>query len=84
MIELVFCQTRLNLRTLKRIKPEGKTPLERPWSGWENNIRIGLTKIGWELLDWLWLGYSGGSCEHGNEPSGSIKSEEFLDQLSNY
>jgi hypothetical protein len=23
-----------------------------------------------------------GSCEHGNEPSGSIKGGEFLDQLS--
>jgi hypothetical protein len=23
-----------------------------------------------------------GSCEHGNEPSGSIKCEEFLDYLS--
>jgi len=25
-----------------------------------------------------------GSCEHGNEPSGSIKSGEFLDQLNDY
>jgi hypothetical protein len=25
-----------------------------------------------------------GSFEYGNEPSGSIKGEEFLDQLSNY
>jgi hypothetical protein len=25
-----------------------------------------------------------GSFEHGNEPLGSIKSEEFLDHLSNY
>jgi len=24
------------------------------------------------------------SCEHGNEPSGSIKGAKFLDQLSNY
>jgi hypothetical protein len=23
-----------------------------------------------------------GSCEHGNEPSGSIKGREFLDQLN--
>jgi len=23
-----------------------------------------------------------GSCEHGNEPSGSVKDVEFLDQLS--
>jgi hypothetical protein len=25
-----------------------------------------------------------GSCEHGNEPFGSIKGRELLDQLSNY
>jgi hypothetical protein len=25
-----------------------------------------------------------GSCEHGNEPSVSIKGREFLDQLSDY
>jgi hypothetical protein len=25
-----------------------------------------------------------GCCEHGNEPPGSIKGEEFLDQLSDY
>jgi hypothetical protein len=25
-----------------------------------------------------------GSCEYGNEPCGSVKDEEFLDQLSDY
>jgi hypothetical protein len=25
-----------------------------------------------------------GSCEHGNEPSGFIKGEEFLDQLRDH
>jgi len=25
-----------------------------------------------------------GSCEHGNETSGSVKGREFLDYLSNY
>jgi hypothetical protein len=25
-----------------------------------------------------------GSCGHSNDPSGSIKGQEFLDQLSNY
>jgi hypothetical protein len=24
-----------------------------------------------------------GSCEHGNEPAGSLKDEEFLDHLNN-
>ena len=28
-------------------------------------------------------GQMAGFCEHGNEPSGSIKFGEFLDQLSN-
>jgi hypothetical protein len=31
---------------------------------------------GWETV--------AGSCEHSNEPSGSIKGGEFLDQVSNY
>jgi len=26
----------------------------------------------------------GGSCEHGNEPSGSLKGTKFLDYLSDY
>jgi hypothetical protein len=25
-----------------------------------------------------------GSCEHGNEPLGSVKDGKFLDQLNNY
>jgi hypothetical protein len=29
-------------------------------------------------------GISGGCCEHGDEPSGSIKVGEFLDQVSAY
>jgi hypothetical protein len=36
---------------------------------------------------WIRLGTSGrkgGSCEHGNEPLGSIKGGEFLDWLSDY
>jgi hypothetical protein len=34
----------------------------------------------WNGLIWLGIGASGGLlCEHGNEPSGSIKDGEFLD-----
>jgi hypothetical protein len=51
--------------------------------------------MGWILLRRYVRGYGLGSagsgqdpdagfCEHGNEPSGSIKCEEFLDQLSDY
>ena len=27
-------------------KPEGKRPLGRPWSRWENNIKMDLQKVG--------------------------------------
>jgi hypothetical protein len=33
-------------------------------------------------LDWIHLAQYGGSCEHSNEPSGSIKDREFLNQTS--
>jgi hypothetical protein len=33
---------------------------------------------------WLRIGKSGGLCEHGNEPLGSIKGGEFREQLSEY
>jgi hypothetical protein len=36
-------------------------------------------RMGWYGLDW-----SGGSCEHGNEPSGSIKCWEFVEWLRNW
>jgi hypothetical protein len=32
-------------------KAEGKRPLERPRRRWEDNIRIDLTEIGWEIVD---------------------------------
>jgi hypothetical protein len=33
----------------------------------------------WTGFNWLRLGPVAGSCEHGNEPSGSIKGGAFLD-----
>jgi hypothetical protein len=39
-------------------------------------VRVGLI--------WLRIGSSGGSCEHGNEPSGSINCWEVLDWLHNW
>jgi hypothetical protein len=51
------------------------------------NIRMGLKEIGWRCgLDSTGAGYGpvAGSCEYGNEPSGSIKGGEFLDWLSDY
>jgi hypothetical protein len=49
----------------------------------EDKIRMHLMEIGWEGVDWMHLAKDGGKwrgcCEHGNEPSGSIKGGEFLD-----
>jgi hypothetical protein len=64
-------------------KPEGKRPLGRPRLRWEDNIRMDLQELGClgSGLDWAGSGYRqvAGSCERGNEPSGSIKCGEFLD-----
>jgi hypothetical protein len=58
-------------------KPEGKRPLGRPRRRWVENIKIDLREIGWGDMDWIDLTQGKGSvessCEHGNEPSSSIK-----------
>ena len=36
------------------------------------------------VLIWLRTGTGGGACECRNEPSGSVKCEEFLDSLRTY
>ena len=64
-------------------KPEGKRPLGRPRSTWEDYIKKDLQNVGR-------VGYGldragsrhvqvAGACECGNEPPGSIKCGEFLD-----
>jgi hypothetical protein len=67
-------------------KPEGKGPLGRPRHRWVDNIKIDLREDGmvWIGLIWLKIGTSGGSCEHGNEPSGSIKCCDVLELLHNW
>ena len=66
-------------------KPEGKRPLERPRRRWEDNIRMDLQEVGLVYENWIGLaeekGQVSGACECGEEPSGSIKRGEFLDQL---
>jgi hypothetical protein len=52
----------------------------RPRRRREDNIKMNLTEIGWGGKDWSELAWDrnqggGGPCEHGNEPSGSIKWE---------
>jgi hypothetical protein len=48
------------------------------------NIKIDLRGMGWDGINWIgliWLriGPVKGSCEHGNEPTGSIKCWEVLE-----
>jgi hypothetical protein len=34
-------------------KPEGKGPLIRPRRRWVDNIKMDLTEIGWDGMDWI-------------------------------
>jgi hypothetical protein len=60
-------------------KSEGKRPLGRPRSKWEDNNKMVLREIG-RGLNSCHSGWRpmASSCEQGNEPSGSIKGREFL------
>jgi hypothetical protein len=65
-------------------KPEGKRPLGRPRRRLVDNKKWILER--WDGMGWYGLDRSGsgygpveGSCEHGSEPSGSIKFWEVLE-----
>jgi hypothetical protein len=62
-------------------KPEGKIPLGRPRRRWVDNIKIDLGETGWDRMGWIDLAQDRDqwTYEHGNEPSGSIKSWEVLE-----
>jgi transposase len=64
-------------------KPEGKRPLGRPRRRWVDNIIVDLREKGWDGMHWIDLaqerGPVEGSCENGNELSGSIKWWEVLE-----
>ena len=61
-------------------KPKGKRPLGRHRRIWEDNINMNLQEVGCEVMGWIDLAQDrAGSCECGNEPSGSVKCGEFLD-----
>jgi hypothetical protein len=36
-------------------KPEGKRPLEKPRSRWEDGIRMDLIEIAWGSVEWMQL-----------------------------
>jgi hypothetical protein len=59
-------------------KPEGKRPLGRRRRRWVDIIKIDLRVIGWGGMDWTYLAQEA-SCEHGIEPSDSIKFWEILE-----
>jgi hypothetical protein len=65
-------------------KPEGKRPLERTKHRCVNNIKTSLKEIEWGGVVWTGLIWLEGTCEHGNESSGSIKCWEILEQLHNW
>jgi hypothetical protein len=44
-----------------------------------DNIKMDLREIGWDGMDWIDLRPVESSCEHGNEPPGSIKCWEVLE-----
>ena len=59
---------------------EEKRQLGKPRRRWENNIKMDLQEVGWGM-DWMDLARNMDRCfcEYGNEPSGSIKCEGFLE-----
>jgi hypothetical protein len=44
-----------------------------------DNIKMDLREIGWDGINWIDLAQDMGSCEHGNEPTGSTKCWEVLE-----
>jgi hypothetical protein len=65
-------------------KPEGKRPVGRLRHRWKDNIKMDLQEVECGGMDWIQLVQDRqlvGTCECGNEPLGSIKCREFLDQL---
>jgi len=64
-------------------KPEGKRPLGRPSSRWDDNMKVDLQEVGCGAMDQIdvaedrYRWWALVKCD--NEPSGSIKCREFLD-----
>jgi hypothetical protein len=63
-------------------RPEGKRPLGRLRRRWEDNIKMDLREIGIDGANWIQLAQDRvqwrAFCEHGNEPSGSIKKAGYF------
>jgi hypothetical protein len=68
-------------------KSECKRPLGRPRRRWEDNIKLDFRDIGIDGVNWIRLAQDRVMmrfCEHGDEPSGSMKEGHFFDKLSDY
>jgi hypothetical protein len=66
-------------------KLEGKRPFGRPMRRWDDNIKMDFQEVPCGAIDWIELAQDRdrwpGTCECGNEPSGSIKYRVFIDKL---
>jgi hypothetical protein len=55
---------------------------------WKDDMKMDLREIGWGGVDWINLAQDrdqwGGSCEHGNEPSGCIKCWKIFEYLNDW
>jgi hypothetical protein len=64
-------------------KPDGRDHEEYLNVG--GKVKTNHREIGWDGMDWIHLDQDReGSCEHSNEPSGSIKYWEVLEQQSDW
>jgi len=59
-------------------KSVGKRPLGRPRRRWEDNMKMDLQEVGEGCGDWMELAQVAGTCEYGDEPSGSKNAGNFL------
>jgi hypothetical protein len=79
----VACMGEINAYKILVRTYGGRRILGRPRCRWEDNITMDLREIEWKVVDWMHLAQDResvvGSCEHSNEPLGSIKGREFLD-----
>jgi hypothetical protein len=77
------CSTDKEKRNLYRILVKSQKERDhwgRPRCRWVDNIKIYLREKGWDFMDWVNLAQElEGSCEHGNENSGSIKFWDILE-----
>jgi hypothetical protein len=48
-----------NAYTILVGKPEGKRPLRRPRRRWVDNIKMDLSDIGWDGVDWMDMAQDG-------------------------